>query len=217
MGEAVDRLVRLSKVSVSGYTKADGTRVSSYVRGGAAALRNLESKFQITHKTNPDGSGHVRAQSPNDNAGELSWNADGQITWVASYLPGQGVATGLLEKAKSLRPDIHHSLSQSETAQKWAAKNPLRENPLISRHGKLSEGDWTGMKPRALEGVTEGDVLEVGVGDLAWSDYIGGFTGDPDFYRGKLKRDDGKWVLDAGDHQITLPKTLSWHRIKKAV
>ena len=75
------------------------------------------------------GSGRIVALDPSTphqtyqmyGVGMLSWNEEGQISWVQSYegYERKGMATRMLEEARKHRPDIHHSDELSSDAQQW--------------------------------------------------------------------------------------------------
>lgn len=171
----------------------------------AAAKKNLADKYKVSGAKNKDGSGHVRAHDDNgDLVGELTYNKNGQISWVASYVKGEGIATGLLEFAKEDRPDIHHSLDLSGSAEGWAAKTPLPPNPLIQQHGVFSydeAGGWKDEEPKDIK-AQDGDILEV--------------QKDEKVYRGIVTTEHGQQVLDAKGVKVALNKPLPWRKIGEA-
>lgn len=118
MGEAIDRLIALAgkPVHVKGYTKADGTKVSGYVRyditQGTFAGKPSPKRF-VTAK---DSAGRV--------IGSLGWFTDdrkGEIFHVTvdEAHRRQGIATELFRRAQEDEKSLRHSEALSDDARAW--------------------------------------------------------------------------------------------------
>lgn len=109
------------------------SRMAALERTAMPTDQTLVDRLRFEHTDFGDGGGAVNAFDPDHPespgyVGTLGWHPDGKISDV--WTPDEkyrhrGVATAILDHARSIRPDIHHSDLLSEAGQQWAKSDPL--------------------------------------------------------------------------------------------
>ena len=96
-------------------------------------VQQVPPNIEFRHEPKEGGGGKVKAFDTNERwmddhrqVGYLGWNPEGRIGWV-SVDPDyhrKGVASGMLEHARSVDPNVHHSDALLDEGQAWSKAVP---------------------------------------------------------------------------------------------
>jgi rifampin ADP-ribosylating transferase len=131
----------------------------SRLRRTAAEVHAIADELRLTHKLNDRGDqGIVRAFLGDEPVGWLQWthapdrDDHGEIEFVE--VPGKhhrkGVATRMLEHARSIEPAVHHSTARTDAGAGWAEKTAAAPLPTMRAY-EVYEREREG---RDLAGIT---------------------------------------------------------------
>jgi hypothetical protein len=88
--------------------------------------RNL-SPYQFTNEGDSNFGGvhaYVKGKKREGVVGQLYWNHTGEITSVVTHPDHarQGLATEMHNRAKKIKPELHHSENRTPDGMQWSAK-----------------------------------------------------------------------------------------------
>ncbi len=96
------------------------------------------NELHFKHVPHPDGGGRIEVHHPDigggyipgfEGAGLLRWNPEGEIghVYVDDRLQRQGIATEMLNRAREVNPEVHHSAHQTDAGKEWASHTAARD------------------------------------------------------------------------------------------